>query len=79
MEIPLQGSGIVVHKLKGMRVERALTQAALAREAGLDTATVNRLETGKRPASLTTIRKLAKALRVEPKVLMDCGPVQGAA
>ncbi len=69
-----------MHKLRGLRVERALTQAALAREAGLDTATVNRLELGRRTPSLTTVRKLAKVLRVEPKVLMECGPMaEGAA
>lgn len=64
-----------MHRLRGLRVERALTQAALAREAGLDTATVNRLELGRRTPSLTTVRKLAKVLKVEPKVLMECGPV----
>jgi transcriptional regulator with XRE-family HTH domain len=77
MEKTRRTEAATMHKLRGLRVERALSQAALAREAGLDTATVNRLELGRRPASLTTIRKLAKALSVEPKVLMECAPPAG--
>jgi transcriptional regulator with XRE-family HTH domain len=76
MEKPRRAEGVPMHKLRGLRLERALSQAALAREAGLDTATVNRLELGRRPASLTTVRKLSAALKIEPRVLMDCGPVE---
>jgi len=32
--------------------------------------TINKLELGRRPARLSTIRKLAEALGVEPKELM---------
>ena len=53
-----------------MRVEQALTLRALAEKSGVSYDTINKLELGQRPARLSTIRKLADALRVEPKELM---------
>ena len=53
-----------------MRVERALTLRALAERSGVSYDTINKLELGQRPARLSTIRKLAEALSVEPKELM---------
>ena len=52
--------------LKELRLKQFVSQAELARKAGLATATVNRLENGRRKPSFITIRKLAKALGVEP-------------
>jgi transcriptional regulator with XRE-family HTH domain len=43
---------------------------ALGERAGVAYDTINKLELGQRPARLTTIRKLAEALDVEPKELM---------
>jgi transcriptional regulator with XRE-family HTH domain len=57
-------------RLRRLRRERALSQRALAREAGVGLDAVNRLETGVRDALPTTLRKLANALRVEPRELM---------
>jgi transcriptional regulator with XRE-family HTH domain len=37
---------------------------------GLTQGTVSRLESNERPARLRTVRKLADALRVEPRELM---------
>jgi transcriptional regulator with XRE-family HTH domain len=51
--------------LRYWRVQRALHQEELAREAGVSMATLWRIETG-RPATLETVRKLAKALEVTP-------------
>ena len=58
------------HRLRQLRVERALSLRALAQRSGVAFDTINKLELGYRPARLTTIRKLAEALGVEPKELM---------
>jgi len=52
-------------KLKELRLRLFISQAELAKRAGLAAETVNRLERGRRP-SFITIRKLAKALGVKP-------------
>ena len=69
-------NGILMPGLKQARLRKALTQAQLAKAAGLALATVARLETGA-PAAPTTARKLADALGVEPDTLM--GPPEGKA
>lgn len=51
-------------RLKAVRAERGLTQAALAARAGLAVAYVGRLEIGRHDPSLTTLKALAKALGV---------------
>jgi XRE family transcriptional regulator, regulator of sulfur utilization len=57
-------------RLRQLRVQRALSLRALAERSGVAFDTINKLELGHRPARLTTIRKLADALGVEPKELM---------
>jgi transcriptional regulator with XRE-family HTH domain len=57
-------------RLRQLRVERALPLRALAERCGVSYDTINKLELGQRPARLSTIRKLADALGVEPKELM---------
>jgi transcriptional regulator with XRE-family HTH domain len=57
-------------RLRQLRVERALTLRVLAERSGVSYDTINKLELGQRPARLSTIRKLADALGVEPKELM---------
>ena len=57
-------------RLRQLRVERALTLRALANRSGVSYDTINKLELGQRPARLSTIRKLAKALNVDPRELM---------
>ncbi len=52
--------------LKEFRLKLFISQADLADKAEIATETVNRLERGKREPSFKTIRKLAKALGVEP-------------
>ncbi len=52
--------------LKELRLKLFISQADLAEKAEIATETVNRLERGKRKPSFKTIRKLAKALGVEP-------------
>jgi transcriptional regulator with XRE-family HTH domain len=57
------------HRLRQLRVERALSLRALAQRSGVAFDTINKLELGHRPARLVTIRKLAE-LGVEPRELM---------
>jgi transcriptional regulator with XRE-family HTH domain len=57
-------------RLRELRVEKALSLRALAERTGVAYDTINKLELGQRPARLSTIRKLAEALGVEPKEVM---------
>jgi transcriptional regulator with XRE-family HTH domain len=59
--------------LRGLRLDRALSQRDLAALSGVAQATINRLEQGHRSAYPVTVRKLAKALGVDPPALY--GPV----
>ena len=61
---------INTQRLRQLRVERALTLRALAERSDVSYDTINKLELGQRPARLSTIRKLADTLGVEPKELM---------
>jgi transcriptional regulator with XRE-family HTH domain len=56
--------------LKAWREYHALTQRELAAEAGVGAATIARLETGSATYP-STIRKLARALKVKPEDLLD--------
>ena len=58
-------------RLRQLRVERALSLRALGEITGVAFDTISKLENGHRPARLVTIRKLAEALGVEPKDLMN--------
>ncbi|MFC2011959.1 helix-turn-helix domain-containing protein [Chloroflexota bacterium] len=52
--------------LKELRENLYLSQEELAGKSGMTVGTINRLENGKQKPRLGTIRKLAKALDVEP-------------
>jgi transcriptional regulator with XRE-family HTH domain len=56
--------------LRRARLDRLLTQRELAAKAGLTQATVQRIETGATKARISTVRKLAAALGVEPRQLI---------
>ena len=58
-------------------MEKALSLRALGERSGVAFDAINKLENGKRPARLATIRKLAESLGVEPKELMK-GEEQGS-
>jgi len=63
----------VVHigeRLKQLRIEQAMTQEELAQAAGIGKNTVNRLETNATEPRPPTLRKLARALGVEPRELV---------
>lgn len=56
-------------KLRRLREERFLSQAELARRSGIHKLTVQRLEAGTTSPYSRTVRQLADALGVEPRVL----------
>jgi transcriptional regulator with XRE-family HTH domain len=58
-------------KLRRLRRERALSQQDVERITGVAQATLSDLEGGKRGARASTLRKLAEALGVEPRELME--------
>lgn len=53
------------------RLERGLTQEALARRAGLARPNLSAVERGRREVTLSTLRALAAALDVQPGLLVD--------
>ncbi len=57
-------------QLKRLRRERPMSLRELGESTGVAYDTINRLELGKQQAQPRTIRKLADALGVEPRVLM---------
>jgi HTH-type transcriptional regulator, competence development regulator len=58
-------------RLRRLRERRALRQEDLAALAGLGKNTVNRLEKNRTEPHMTTIRKLAEALGVDPSELVE--------
>ena len=57
-------------RLRDLRVRRALTQEELAEKADVGTNTVARLERNESEPHMSTLRKLARALGVDPAVLI---------
>ena len=55
--------------LRQLRIERFLSQAELARRAGLHALTITRLEAGTTAPTTRSVRALAEALGVEPRDL----------
>ena len=64
-------------RLRELRRRRVLTLEELAQEAGVGRNTIWRLEHGVMGAQPRTIRKLAKALNVEPEELVKTGDDDG--
>ena len=56
--------------LRRLRVAAELTQDGLSDLSGLHTTEISRLERGVRDPRLSTIVRLARALRVEPGLLL---------
>ncbi len=61
----------VGEKLNRLRTLNALTQGELAEKAGLTTAAVARIERDKAEPRPSTLRKLAEALDVQPRDLIE--------
>jgi transcriptional regulator with XRE-family HTH domain len=66
----MQAVVFVGEQLKRLRTLRALTQADVAKRAGVTTATVARIERNEIEPRMTTLRKLAAALEVNPAELV---------
>jgi predicted transcriptional regulator len=56
--------------LKTVRESQFLTQQELAEKAGISRVTVNRLEQQEMDARFSTVKKLARALKVPPSELV---------
>jgi len=67
----------VVLKLRVIREQRRLSLRVLSRKAGVGLATLVRVEAGKFDPRLSTLRKLAKALRVTVCQLLGEQPKKG--
>jgi transcriptional regulator with XRE-family HTH domain len=57
-------------QVKRARERELLTQEELAERAGIGTATLNRIENDRVEPHFRTIRKIARALGVDPKELI---------
>lgn len=65
---------LTMHKLRRLRLERAMTQEELAAAASVSPGTITRLERfPEKPATPSTVRKLAAALGVPVMTLTKCG------
>jgi transcriptional regulator with XRE-family HTH domain len=58
-------------KIQEHRTRRAMTQEQLAKKAGLSRGYLARVETGRHEPTLTTLRKLARALGVPVSALLE--------
>lgn len=70
-EVSPREKGIALPRLKDMRKRAALTQVELANLAGVSPSSVRALESGERSAHPRTVRRIAKAIAIEPQDLMD--------
>jgi transcriptional regulator with XRE-family HTH domain len=66
----MQAVVFIGDKLKNLRIRRALTQQELADRAGISSNALNRIELNKAEPHMSTLRKLAKALDVDPTELV---------
>jgi transcriptional regulator with XRE-family HTH domain len=58
-------------KLRRERIAQTMTQVDLAKRAGISPAALVRIERNESDPHVSTIRKLAEALEVEPRELLD--------
>jgi transcriptional regulator with XRE-family HTH domain len=65
-------------KVRMARQRKLLTQVELAERAGMTESTVNRIEQGLQHPRISTIRKLAEALAVQPEELIVWGTADDA-
>jgi putative transcriptional regulator len=56
--------------IKGFRKSRGFTQEALAKKAGLDRKTINRIEKGHYSPTMSNFFQISEALEVEPEELL---------
>jgi transcriptional regulator with XRE-family HTH domain len=73
----LNGRAVLAARVKGLRTERHLSQAALAERAGMHRTYLSSIERGRRNVPLDTVCRLAWALGVEVRDLLTEGPGDG--
>ena len=61
----------IAAKIKRLRERRGLTQHELAEKAGIGRSYLARLETARQDPTLSTLEKIAKALRVKVAKLLE--------
>ncbi|EAQ37515.1 probable transcriptional regulator [Nitrobacter sp. Nb-311A] len=66
----MKATALVAWNLRRLRVKRALSQEALAVDAGIDRSYVGRLERGVENPTVETLDKLATALQVAAAELL---------
>lgn len=64
----------VGRRIRAIRAEHSLNLDQLARLSGISAPALSLIETGKRDARLTTVAKIAAALRVPLSTLLDDTP-----
>lgn len=57
-------------KLRELRKQRCLSQAVLAKKAGVTVFTISRLECGRHKPTALTVQKLARGLGVKPDAVV---------
>lgn len=61
----------IAKNIARIRKEKGITQEALAYQAGLNRAYIGYIERGERKPTLETIEKIAQALKVRVKEIID--------
>lgn len=61
----------IAMRIKALRDKRHMSQEELAERAGISRGYLARLETGRHDPTITTLEKLAKALRVKVGALLE--------
>jgi transcriptional regulator with XRE-family HTH domain len=69
---------LIGEQLRAWRAARGLSQRALAEKAGVGAVLVARLELGQTDPRLTTLRRLAEALKLTVGELVDRSPAKRA-
>ena len=64
----------VGHQIREARVAQGLSLEQMARLTGVSAPALSLIETGKRDPRLTTLKRIADALRVAPATLIADGP-----
>src|SRR6478736_319861 len=75
MDNPVGGAGIrnatVGHRLRELRLDRALSQADFARRLGISPSYLNLIEKGRRTVQLPLLWKALELLQVAPEPFLD--------
>ncbi len=69
-EHPEQARQLIGRELKSWRLRRHISQAGLARAAGIDQASISNYEAGKRDLRVSTMIRIANALNVRVEDLL---------